>query len=143
MSLIPLLADSPLLTELLEALRKRSRAIKHKGVQVAIERVIEEADGEKRERLEIDCRLGKRQQARLFVWDDRALWVHAAEAIPKSGWKFQFTDSGRYVGTADARMLVSALEATWAAMYEMAPADIGRLASIWTPLLAKGPKLVA
>lgn len=143
MSLVPLLADSPLLTDLLEALRKRSRAIKHKGAQLTIERVIEEADGEKRERLEIECRLRKRQRVRLLVWDDRALWVHAAEAVPKSGWKFQFTDSGRYVGTADTRMLVSALEATWAAMYEMTSADTGRLATIWAPLLAKGPQLVA
>lgn len=143
MHAIPIPADSFFLSEVIEAFRKRSRAIKHQGGMLAIERVVEVTDGEKRERLEIECRIRKRQRVCLLVWDDRALWLHAAESIPKSGWKFQFTESGRFAGAGDARMLISAFEATMSAVYEMTAADTGRLTAIWAPLIAKRPQPIA
>ena len=142
MSAIPHFADSQFLTAVVEALRKRGRAIKHQGVSLTTTRTVEVTDGEKCERLEIEARLRKRQQFKLFAWDDRALWMHAAEGSPAGSWNFQFTDGGRLMSAHTAADLVSALEASWEAMFEITAEDLDRLGSIWSPLLAKGPHSV-
>jgi len=138
----PAHADSPFLLAVLAALKKRSRALKHGNAIPTIDRIIEITDGEPLERIEIEFRTRKRQSLRILVWEDRAIWVHACEAISKAGWKFQFTDSGRLIGHASERELVAALEASLSAMFEMTADDLDRLTAIWGPLLAHGPRPV-
>ena len=137
---LPVNANSPFLSDVLAALKKRSRALKHRNATPAVDRIIEIIDGNPLERVEIEIGRRPHQTLRVIAWEDRAIWVHASELVPKAGWKFQFTDSGRLVGRAGPRELVGAIEASLSAMYGVTADDLNRLVAVWGPLLAKGPK---
>ena len=138
----PISADAPFLQDVLVALIRRSKALRHKGLALKIERIIETNDGRTTERLDLIFHLRKRQSISLTLWQDRAIWVHACEAISKGGWNFQFTNSGRLVGPLSGRDIVVAIEETALGMFGMTEDSVQLLGSIWHQLLARGPKAV-
>jgi hypothetical protein len=91
-------ADNPFLTAVLSALKRRSKALKHRNAVPTVERIVEIRDGVTLERIEIVMRVRRRQSLTVLAWDDRSIWIHACEAIKNTGWRFQFTDSGRLSG---------------------------------------------
>ena len=105
-----------------------------------VERFVDTYDGAAEDRVELRFTSRKKQQLSLTVWEDRTIRVTASESISKAGWKFTYTDEGRFVGSEGGRAIVSAVEASLAAMFEMTDKDVGRLEAIWGPLLAKGPR---
>lgn len=133
-------AQSAFLSEVLECLRRRGKALKHKNATPSVDRIIEAKDGRSVERIEIVCQPRKHQTLKLIVWEDRDVWVHACEAVKNSGWKFQYTKSGRVLGPNPAHQVIAALEQTLAQMFEMSSANVGLLGNTWDPLLANGPR---
>jgi hypothetical protein len=140
MSSKPSRTDTPLIIDLLDSLRRRSKALKHKNASPAIERFVDARDGLTEERVELRFTSRKRQQLTLTLWEDRTVRVIASESVPQAGWKFTYTSEGRLVGSEGGRSIVSALEASLSAMFEMTGEDVARLETIWGPLLAKGPQ---
>ena len=136
----PITANSPFLSDVLEALRRRRRALKHQNALPEIERIIEIEEGVAQERLEIRMAPRKRQRLGLIVRQDRTIRVQATESIAKAGWKFEFADQGRLVAQTDGRAFVAALEASLSAMFEMTADQMDRLERVWNPLIAKGPR---
>lgn len=131
---------SAFLSDVLLALEKRRKAIRHKVRQLAVEKVLERADGDQQEKLEICCDVGVREKVRLFLWDDRWVFVDARAPTKDSGWAWEFTNQGRLGGGSDARALVQAFEQSIDAAADQSADGLAR---VWTPLLASGPRLVS
>lgn len=138
--MLPTNADAPFVLDLLEALRRRSRAFAHKGVTLTVDRIIEQRTNHSIERLDLTLRLRKRQTITMTVREDRTVQLHACEAITKAGWLFQYTANGRLAGTRSGPDLVVAMEKTASIMFGMTSDTVGCLALIWDPLLARGPQ---
>ena len=132
-------SDHEALADFLEAIRKRSRALKYKFAVVECERVIELKDREAHERIEL--RLAERStrglRLTLWLWDDRCCWFDARRGA-KSGWAFEWSYDGRLVGELAGRGLIEALEKAHEliAVYE---GNAEQLTSLWRPLLLRGP----
>lgn len=133
-------SDCPFILHVLDSVKRRGKALKHKNATPTIERFIEVLDGESEERVEIALRVRKRQVLTLTIWCDRWVQVQASESISQAGWKFQYAHSGRFLGADGGRDLVEAVEASLSEMYEMTDANVGRLDAIWKALLANGPR---
>ena len=127
--------ESPFLRGILDGLSKRRKAIRYKVRQISVEKVRERTGSEEREKLEITCE-GNAQKLRLFLWDDRWVFVDA-RISSKQGWAWEFTYQGRWMGIADARVLVAALEQSIEAS---SLGDSAKLEGVWRPLLAQGPR---
>ena len=138
--MLPTNADAPFLLDLLDALRRRRKALGHKGVKLTVDRVIEEKPNYHVERIDLVLRLGKRQTITMTVRQDRTIWVHACEAAANAGWRFQYTADGRLLGTYAGRDLVAAIEETASSMFGMTGETVGSLSQIWDRLLARGPR---
>lgn len=134
-------SDCPFLLDVLDSLKRRGKALKHRNATPIIERFIELRDGKTEERVEVTFKVRKRQIVALTVWGDRWISIRAAESIPQAGWKFQYTHSGRFLGTEGGRDLVKATEASLSEMYELTDTTVERLDLIWRPLLANGPQV--
>lgn len=135
---------SAFLADLLESLRRRRKAIRRHVRDFAVEKVLEREDGEELEKLEVECGLPGRERTtvRLFVWEDRWVWVDARSMVDrKQGWAWEFSAEGRAAGGADGRRLVEALEASIAAASPVEDDNAAILRGLWKPLLAAGPSL--
>ncbi|MEP0095257.1 hypothetical protein [Parasphingorhabdus sp.] len=131
--------DSEFLEGVLESIRRRSKALKHRNAKPAIERFLEVQEDHFEERIEIRIDIRPRQTLRLKLWSDRFIDVWAAESVWQAGWKFQYQKSGRFVGGIDGRKIVGAIEESLSAMFEMTADDTSELEQTWKPLLASGP----
>ncbi|WP_288990650.1 hypothetical protein [uncultured Sphingopyxis sp.] len=131
--------DCPFILDVLDSLKRRGKALKHRNATPMIERFVEHRDGEAEERVEITFRARKRQTLALTIWCDRWVSIRASESISQAGWKFQYTHSGRFLGAEGSRDLIAAAESSLSAMYDLDDVSIP-LDIIWRPLLANGPR---
>lgn len=131
---------SDFVEDVLLALKKRSKALKHKNARPQTARFIDIVDEERIERLEIDFVRLSKQSLTLIVWGDHMVEVRASEPNPDKGWKFQFAMFGRALGETDGRILIAAVEETLRAMFRLNQEGVGRLEGIWSSILAQGPK---
>lgn len=132
--------DCPFISDVLDSLKRRTKALKHRNATPTIERFLELRNGETEERVEVTFKARKRQTLALTVWCDRWVSIRASESIPQAGWKFQYTHSGRFLGVEGGRDLIEATETSLSEMYELTDADVDQLNVIWRPLLANGPQ---
>jgi hypothetical protein len=138
--------QSPYLAELVEAFRRRHRAISSKIKQLSIERVFEIEDGAQLEKLEVTWQRRNKTNApvvRLFVWSDRWAWADAREGS-KSGWRWEWTSEGRIVNAEAGATIVQAFEAMLDAIgLTSTQDDLARIpikqSAVWKPFLATGP----
>jgi hypothetical protein len=132
-------SENAALSALLDAIRKRSRALSHKCNVTECERVVELKDGEEHERIELRLQQRSRSALKLtfWMWDDRWCWFDARRGS-KSGWTFEWTYEGRLSGDLSGRDLVDAIERT----HELiaTDADVTSLNAIWRPMLMRGPQ---
>jgi hypothetical protein len=138
-------SDNAFLSSLIESLRKRHKALKHKTRKIACDKVIEEHDGERIEKLEFAFRSGTHDRdlrLRAFVWEDRWVWIDCR--VPgKMGLQLEWSYDGRLLPSHDGRAFITALEATMSHAYSVDAVSTSGLDLIWSPLLARGPKRVA
>lgn len=134
--------ENEFLNSVLFSLKKRQKAIKYKVSSITCEKIVEIDEGERFEKLEIDVQLlTSRCSFRIFAWDDRWVWIDARRGS-KNGWKWEWSDEGRLLGSFTGRDVVDALEFTQATFFEMDSSRIGRFSEIWDAMLAKGLKPV-
>jgi hypothetical protein len=125
---------SAFLADTLRCLAKRRKAIRRKVRDIALEKVLERTDGQEREKVEITC---TGPTFRLFVWDDRWVFVDARALAKGQGWTWEFTYQGRLMGGVEAPGLVKAFEDSIEAAGVQSSATLER---VWKPLLASGPR---
>jgi hypothetical protein len=123
------------LSDTLAALAKRRRAIRHKTRGLAVDKVLERTGAEEQEKLEISAEVGA-ARLRLFVWDDRWVFIDARIPTKTSGWEWEFSYQGRLVGD-DTRALFGGFEQSIDAV---AAQSDEALDNVWRPLLAAGPR---
>jgi hypothetical protein len=112
--MLPLpISENAWIADVLGALRRRSRALRRKVHSLECERVFEEIDGARSERIDLALR-GARSRGPVFrakLWADRWTWVDAREA-GKSGWTIEWTFQGRAAGGLAGREFIAAIEET-------------------------------
>jgi hypothetical protein len=119
---------SAFINDVLDALRKRQKAIKYKVRDIGCEKVIERQEAD-REKLEITIHTSERAAIRLFIWDDR--------------WAWQWTTDGRVMGSIDGQIMVSSLEQSIDAAAAVGSNGTSTFADVWSTKLARGPRLVS
>jgi hypothetical protein len=131
---------------LLEAFRKRSRALSRLPATVECIPVREIVDGQESELGRTDLTIkyrakGTRVQLRVHAWGDRWIWVDARRGS-KVGWVWEYTNEGRFISPSGAPGLVQLIEQTMDCAY-LATSDVSRaMAAIWSKCLAVGPRPV-
>jgi hypothetical protein len=143
--MLPLpISENAWIADVLGALRRRSRALRRKVHSLECERVFEEIDGARSERIDLALR-GARSRGPVFrakLWADRWTWVDAREA-GKSGWTIEWTFQGRAAGGLAGREFIAAIEETLFVMSLPAMPDRkGALSQIWRPILLVGPQAI-
>ncbi|NYT41779.1 hypothetical protein HZY97_13490 [Sphingomonas sp. R-74633] len=133
--------DSSFLLDALDALKQRQATLPNQDVAPAIHRAIEFQGGVPRARIEILFQQCRSQMLSIHLWEDRAISLHAGEAMPNGGWMFRYGSAGRFPGPNEGPELMAAAEASLLAMSDSSEADPERLEAIWRPLIAKGPRL--
>jgi len=131
---------------LLEAFRKRSKALSRRGATVECGPVQEIVDRQesKMGRTDITIRYrveGAHVQLRVHAWGDRWIWVDARRGS-KTGWVWEYTSEGRFISPSGARGLVEFIEKTIDCSF-LAVSDVSQaIAAIWSKCLAIGPRRV-
>jgi hypothetical protein len=129
---------------LLEAFRKRSKALSRRGATVECIPVKEIVDGRESElgRTDVTIRYrGPHAQLRVHAWGDRWVWVDARRGS-KAGWVWEYTGEGRFISPSGAPGLVQLVEQTMDCAH-LAASDVSRaMAAIWSKCLAVGPRRV-
>lgn len=107
------------------------------------ERVIEEKDGERTERIDItfERRAAQGFVLRARIWQDRWVWIDV-RAGGKSGWIFEWSIEGRSAGGLSGRELMQTVEATFDAISISNGIDQNALNNIWRGILLNGPRPV-
>jgi hypothetical protein len=124
----------------MEAFRKRNRALSRRGATVECTPVKEIVDGREsdigRTNVHIVYRVERAKVSlRVEVWDDRWVWVDARRSS-KSGWVWESTIKGRFVSPGGARDVVAFAEQTLSAA-NLPAAEVPRaISAIWSQCLA-------
>jgi hypothetical protein len=123
--------------DVLASLKRRSKAIKHRGALVAFDRLKEVDAGTERKSNRMDVKVSYAAvNLRVVTWDDRWVWMDVRRSS-KRGWIWSVTTEGRFVGVNGAPDLVQSIEATLDMAHEQDPRS--RIASLWKAQLAQGP----
>jgi hypothetical protein len=130
---------------LLEALRKRSKALSRRGATIECSPVKELVDGREsglgRTDVTIRYRRGEGPdvQLRVHAWGDRWVWVDARRNS-KAGWMWEYTNEGRFILPGGARGLVELIERTMDCAHLAASDVVRAIAALWSRCLAVGPR---
>ena len=133
--------QSALLGDLVNSLKKRSKALKHKTETLSCERVLVEEGSVRVEKLELVMSSYRRVALRFSLWDDGWAWADARQPS-KKGWVWEWTYDGRLLGRYGGREVEEALELTFDRACETPVEAPKALTQIWKPLLAQGPVAV-
>lgn len=137
-------SDHAWIADVLDGLRRRSRALRHKMHSVECERVFEEVEGERTERIDITLRQSRSSQGfvlRAKIWQDRWAWIDARSG-GKNGWTLEWTVEGRAAGSVTGQALMETVEEMFDAISISKAADDAALSKMWRPILSRGPKRV-
>lgn len=123
--------------------KRRSKAIKHKTKNLTFDRVTErKEDNSEFEKIEIEAtNLGGNSQFRIFIWEDRWIWIDA-RCLGKNGWVWEWTRDGRLIAEDKQRVIVTAFEQSLMVLYEENSQIVFELDAIWKPLLSSKLKIV-
>ncbi|TQV87239.1 hypothetical protein [Aliikangiella coralliicola] len=129
------------LTEILSSFRKRSKSLKHNSWSISIERIFEEYEDDKVEKIEIEIKPSNRNAMLcLRIWQDRWVTVSCWERTKEEKWDYFF--EGKLLPEKSGRPFIDSVEDTMAKFFEMRENKLERFNKIWTPLLANGLELV-
>ena len=137
-------SDHAWIANVLDGLRRRSRALRHKMYSVECERVFEEAEGKRTERLDLTLRQSRSSQGfvlRAKIWQDRWAWIDARSG-GKNGWTLEWTVEGRAAGGVAGQALMEAVEEMFDVISISKAAADAALTKMWKPILLRGPKRV-
>jgi hypothetical protein len=128
--------------DVVRSVKARAKSMKHRGINISIDRVKEVQDGAESDTRRLNVDIGYRVEAlpvqlRLAIWDDRWIWLDARRG-GKAGWTWHTTLEGRFVSREGAKGLVRQIEATVDASFELEPSRL--IAKIWKAALTLGPR---
>ncbi len=133
-------SDSPLLADVLESIRRRSKSIKHGGWRFQVDRVFEEYSDGRVEKLEIRIQYQELPvHLDIDVWDDRWVLVSAYKRTEMEKWHWEF--QGRLMPDVEDLEFMRLIEMSQGFQFtDQGRADL--LESIWGQILGRGPRPV-
>jgi hypothetical protein len=134
-------SENEFLTDLLFSVKKRSKSLKYNSWAINVERIFEEYDSGRVEKLEIKLKPADYNAwLEVEIWEDRWVTVNCWERTKQNSWDWFY--SGKLLGNIECRAFISSIEATNARFFQMTTENLDSFNSIWEPLLANSPKLV-
>lgn len=137
--------EAPFLADIVAALRKRSKAIKHQFGFYSCETNWDQDDDERFEKVELYFESLRDRPYRItcHLWDDRWLWIDVRQATARrpveAGWAFEWSHSGR-VGETSPQDIIRAIEISKSATFRDDPAlTKSILNDVWVPIACNGP----
>jgi hypothetical protein len=133
---------APFLIDVVDALRKRSKALKFRVKSLICDRVIERKGDDEVEKIELTITPHQdraKTQIRLHFWEDRWIWIDIRRS-EKIGWQWRWGNDGRLTGEFEGRDIVVAIEKTIDQTNSITAETVSELDEIWRALLARGPK---
>lgn len=128
------------LKEVYESVRRRSKAIRHRGGTLTYARVIERENECETEKLEFSYRSNRAKTSpviRMYVWSDRWVWIDARKSA-KRGWEWEWTGEGRVFGPSIGQFLTKAFENSISEMTRNNENTASNIEVIWNSLLSDG-----
>ena len=115
--------DSPLLRRIADAFVRRRKAIRYKSKELLFEKELDEQDGRRYERLNIQVSRWEQRptQIRLSIWEDSVLWLGVHQPA-KRGWAFKMEFHGHVEAIAPAEV-VGLFEETMSLASEVSRSD--------------------
>jgi len=134
-------SDDNFLSGVLAGIKKRSKSLKYHSWEMSVERIFEEYEGERCEKLEVKIKPSDHNAwIELNVWQDRWITVNCWERTKEGKWDWCY--EGKVLPEFEGKPLIQALEATNSRFWGMDEEKTDLFSSIWSPMLAKGPHLV-
>ncbi len=132
--------ESLFLTEIVNALQKRSKSIKHGVSKFSCERVRENIDGNSQEIVELSFdRIGPYSpRISVKIWDDRWLWIDVRQSS-ETGWVFEWQHEGRVGDTDPKAVSIAILETVKGHYAQDLDAALDELDSLWPKIAKSGP----
>lgn len=133
-------SDCPLLADVLESIRRRSKSIKHHGWRFEVDRIFEEYSDGRVEKLEIRIQYHELPvHLDVDVWEDRWVMVSAYKRTETE--KLHWDIQGRLMPEVDGLEFMQLIEKSQGFHYtDQDRSDL--LKSIWSQILARGPHAV-
>jgi len=134
-------SDNDFLSDILFSIKKRSKSLRYRSSEISVERVFEEVDGERLEKVELEIQPSSGDAKLLIeVWQDRWVVVSCSERTKVQKWDWFY--EGKLLPVYNGKAFVGAVEATRSHCFEMNSRKVSLFSRVWQPLLAKGPELV-
>ncbi|MBV1911782.1 MAG: hypothetical protein KUG78_20990, partial [Kangiellaceae bacterium] len=130
------------LSEMLMSFKKRSKSLKHKTIEISIERIFEEYDEGRIERIELEIETYSSNNSKicLNIYQDRWVSVNCWERTKNEKWDWFY--EGKLLPIVEGQKFVEAVEESLSSFYQMNQDKVEKFSAIWMPLLARGPELV-
>jgi len=138
--------ESPFLSDIAKSFSKIRKGLKYDSHDLKFNKVMDLVGDRKSEKVEISIRSSASRnniRTRLYIWDDRWLWLDARKSKQK-GWAWEYTVEGRLSGSATEKELMEALKSFYKNSLSYDEENIGSQAyAFWNGLIAMGPKAVS
>lgn len=129
------------LSGILTNIKKRGKSLKYNSWSISIERVFEEHERDRIEKIEFRIQPSNSNSwLEVTIWQDRFVSINCWERSKQKKWDWYH--EGKLLPIYDGKKLVESIEATRDHFFEMNDAKTSIFAPIWEPLLASGLKLV-
>lgn len=134
-------SENEFLSCVLASIKRRSKSLKYHSWELKIERVFEEYENERCEKLEVKLKPSDYNAwIEMGIWEDRWVTVSCWERTKENKWDWFY--EGKLLPNVEGQSFVCAIEETNAVFFGMTSSNVDVFRSVWSSLLAKGPQLV-
>ena len=137
--------ESPFLSDIAKSFSKIRKGLNYDSHELKFNKVMDLVGDRKSEKVEISIHSSASRNSirtRLYIWDDRWLWLDARKSEQK-GWAWEYSVEGRLSGSATEKELMEALKSFYKNSLSYNEENIGSQANaFWNELIAMGPKAV-
>ena len=134
-------SENEFLSDILTSIKKRSKSLKHNSWELFIERVFEEYESGRVEKLEIRLKPSDDNAwIEIEIWEDRWVTVYCWERTKENKW--DWFSEGKLLPGLEKKNFISAVETTNTRFFEMTSSNIDAFSAVWGLMLANGLKLV-
>jgi len=134
-------SENSFLSTILTGVKKRSKSLKYNSWEFTIERVFEEYEDSRIEKIEVKIKPSSPHAwIELCIWQDRWITVSCWERTKESKWDWFY--EGKFLPEFEGKPFIQAIEVTNSCFFGMTESKTTQFAEIWSPMLAQGPRLV-
>ncbi|GAA5446112.1 hypothetical protein Misp06_04321 [Microbulbifer sp. NBRC 101763] len=134
-------SENEFLSDILGAIRKRSKSLKYNCWNISVEKVFEHFKEGRLEKVEIRIQPSDTNaELKVDVWEDRLIHLICWERTKPQKWDWEY--DGKFLPIYEGKDFVLALEETRAKFFQMSESKVKEFENSWAHLLANGLKSV-